>query len=106
MSKYAHMHAHTGIRARWAKTHTNCPPTVPETPGGWKKRGPSRDCLSSLGTEHTHTHTHTHTQWHDANATVGYADYSADCAHWEAAAGKVASSFSSERRTRGEEAEE
>lgn len=35
---------------------------------------------------------------------MGYADDSADCAHWEAAAGKVASSFWSEGRTRGEEA--
>lgn len=62
------------------------------------KRDPSRVCLSSLGVEctpiqYTHTHTLTVTEGHDANATVGYADYSADCAHWEAAAGKVAFSF-------------
>ncbi len=94
----------TGIQAWWAKKYTHCPPTVPETPGG-RKRGPSRDCLSSLEAENIHTLTHTHTEWHDANATVGYADYSADCAHWEAAAGKVASSFWSERRIRGVKAE-
>lgn len=62
------------------------------------KRDPSRVCLSSLGVEctpiqYTHTHSRTVTEGHDANATVGYTDYSADCAHWEAAAGKVASSF-------------
>ena len=47
-------------------------------------RDPSRDRLSSLGTENTRTHTHTRV--HHVNATVGYADDSADCAHREAAA--------------------
>lgn len=52
------------------------------------ERDPGRDCLSSLGTENTHalTRAHTHTRVHHVNGTVGYADDSADCAHWEAAA--------------------
>lgn len=55
-----------------------------ETPGGWGE-GP-RQRMSLFIRRWKHTHTCTHTRVHHVNATVGYADDSADCAHREAAA--------------------
>lgn len=73
-----HLHAQATVKS---------PPSVLELrPLVDGERDPGRDCLSSLGTENTHTHTCTHTRVHHVNATMGYSDNSADCAHREAAA--------------------
>lgn len=76
-SKYAHMVVQ--ILFYYCCTH-NCPPVLKQH--GFKEK------LYLL----IRNWTRTLTEGHDANATVGYADYSADFARWEAAAAKVASS--------------
>lgn len=101
---HAHKQTHEQIHKqafKRAPTHTPTVHLLYQRPlVAWKK-GPQQRLSLFI---RSWTHTHTLTEGHDANATVGYADYSADCAHWEAAAGKVASSFWREGRMRGERA--